>query len=389
MKKRTKKQSFPKFYIIYFSCLVVAVLLVTVLLGILSQRLAEYESAQPKYIAGEVFAKYFEPTVDYSALLADAEYNAGNATSAEITDHLTKVISDSRLTYSLGSSASEDAMTYIVKAGNVKIAAINLVLSGEETEHGYETYKYDSLELFIQTEESSTTQTPDTDPPVIYTVTVHAPEGYSVKVREIQLTDSHIIGYYKDKTAVKYFPSDIEGIDYCTYRISNLESIPESVTVTDGNGKAAEVIETPLTNSTLNSENSFVYTAKPVSSDALEAELTEFVTEAITGYAAYMQADKRFSSIKEYYDSDSALYKTIEKAGGDLWMVMDHDSYEFTDIELGEFFVLSETTVSCHISFNHLLYKDGKTTRPDVIDMYVFLHKTADGEYKIYEWCNN
>lgn len=379
MKKRNQKKSFSKFYLVYFSCLVVAILAITVALGVVSNRLAEYESAQPKYVAAEVFARYFEPTVDYSALLTDAVYDADGISSAEITEHLTKVISEGKLTYSLGSATNENSATYIVKAGNVKIAAINLVLSDETTAHGYATYKFESLELFVSTTEGTTDIIEDTEPVITYTVTVHAPEGYSVFVGETALTDSHIVDYFKNKDVISDLPSDVEGVDYCTYRISGLTDIPESVTVKDETGADVECEY---------DEDALVCTAGINYSDALKEELGDFVTDAITGYAAYMQADSSFSKIKGYFDPDTTLYNSIETAGKDLWMVIDHDSYEFTEIEIGEFFALSETVVTCHISFNHILYNGKSTARPDMIDMYVFLHKTDDG-YKIYEWCNN
>ncbi len=380
MKKRNTKKSFSKFYLIYLSCLVIVILAITVGLGLLSQRLAEYESAQPKYVAAEIFAKYFEPTVDYSALLTDAVYDAGGATAAEITDHLTKVIADGKLAYSLGSAADENSATYIVKAGKVKIAAINLSLSDEETEHGYKTYKFDSIELFVSTKTDTSETVPGTDPVEVFTVTVNAPEGYTVMIGETVLTDAHIVDYYKNKKAIPHLPSDIEGVEYYVYRMIFEESWPGVVTVMDETGKELECTA---------DEKTLVYTAPVSYSEELKEELSELVTEAITGYAAYMQADKSFGKIKGYYDPESALYDSIEKAGKDLWMVMDHDSYEFTEIVTSEFFALSETTVTCRISFNHVLYKDGKTARPDAIDMYVFLHKDADGEYKIYEWYNN
>lgn len=379
MKKRNQKKQFPKFYLIYFACLVVSILAITVALGVVSGRLAEYESAQPKYVAAEIFAKYFEPTVDYSALLTDAVYDAGGATSAEITDHLTKVIADGKLTYSRGSSADENSATFIVKAGKVKIASINLVPSDETTEHGYQMYKFDSIELFVSTVSDTTFVGDDSELPVTYTITVHAPEGYSVTVDETALTNSHIIDYFKNKDVIKNLPSDVEGVNYCTYRLSGLSDIPESVTVKDENGVEVECDY---------DEETLVCTAGISYSDALSEELSEFVTNAITGYAAFMQADSSFSKIKTYFDSDSALYDSIEAAGKDLWMVIDHDSYEFTDVEVGEFFAFNETTVTCHISFNHILYNGGSTARPDEIDMYVFMHKT-DAGYKIYEWCNN
>lgn len=379
MKKRNQKKQFPKFYLIYFACLVVSILAITVVLGIVSGRLAEYEAAQPKYVAAEIFAKYFEPTVDYSALLTDAVYEAAGATPAEITDHLTKVIADGKLTYSRGSSADEDTATFIVKAGKVKIASINLVPSEETTEHGYRMYKFDSIELFVSIISDTTFSGPDTEPPLTYTVTVHAPEGYSVSVGETALTNSHIVDYFKNKDVIKDLPSDVDGVSYCTYRLSGLSEIPAFVSVKDENGVEVECDY---------NEDTLVCTAGVSYSDALKEELGEFVTSAITGYAAFMQADSSFKKISGYFDPDTELYDAIEKAGKDLWMVIDHDSYEFKNVEIGEFFALNDTTVTCHISFNHILYNGSSSSRPDEIDMYVFLHETDDG-YKIYEWCNN
>ncbi len=378
MKKRNQKKQFPKFYLIYFACLVVAILVITVGLGVLSSRLAEYEGAQPKYVASEVFAKYFEPTVDYSALLADAKYDASGVTAAEITDHLTKTIAAGELTYSRGSSADEDSATFIVKAGNVKIAAINLALSDETTEHGYKTYCFDSIELFVSIA-SDTLIIDDTDQPETYTITVHAPEGYSVTIGDVALTSIQIVDYFKNTDVIENLPFDIEGVDYCTYRLSYFTEIPSSVTVTDENGNEVKCEY---------DEETLTYTAGISYSEALAEELGEFVTKAITQYAAFMQNDSSLTKIKGYFDLDSDLYAALEAASKDSWMVKEHDSYEFTEIELGEFFAFNETTVTCHISFNQILYNKGSSDRPEEIDMYVFLHKTDDG-YKIYEWCNN
>lgn len=376
MKKRNQKKELPLFYIIYLSVLAVVILAIIAALGIVTQRLAEYESAQPKHLAADVFTQYFEP-VNYTALLTDAVYDAGSATQSEIIDHLSAEIGDRKISYSLGSSADAATVTYIVKAGNIKFAAINLTESDEVTEHGYKTYKLSSIELYLTTDVADVP--PETEQIITYTVSVEAPVGYTVNIGGVNLLESHISEYYDNPDAVEHLPSDFRGIEYCLYRVSGLEEVPEAITVTDTTGAEAEYTY---------DADTLTYTVAVNYSDTLAEAHGEFVTSAVTGYAAYMQADSSFSKIKKYFDSDSALYSAIEEAGKDLWMVKDHDGYDFTDIEVGEFFALDEKTVICHISFTHILYNEGKTDRPDVIDMYVFMHDTGDG-YKIYEWYNN
>lgn len=375
MKKRNQKRRIPVFYIVYLSVLAAVILLIIVSLGILSSRLAEYEAVQPKHIAGEVFDRYFSPSVDYSALLSDAVYDSGTSTVAEITEHLKNEIGNKEITYSLGSSSDDDTITYIVKAGNIKFAAINLQTSPDVvTEHGYKTYEFVSLELYITTENTS-----PTEPIPTYTVTVNAPSGYSVSLDGSVLTEAYIKETFLNDKALSHFPSDVSGVEYVTYTVSQLENIPTTFSATDENGNIAEYDY---------DEEACIYTVKVNYDDELSQQYSELVTDTITGYAAFMQADSKLKNIKNYFDTSSALYESIEAASKDLWMVKDHSGYDFTDIKTGEFFRLSDTSFVCRISFTHVLHMENKTDRPDVIDMYVFLHLT-DGEYKIYEWYNN
>ena len=376
MKKRRSKKELPLFYIIYLSVLASVILLIIVGLGVVTQRLSEYESAQPKHVAAKVFTQYFEP-VNYSALLADAVYDAGTATQSEITDHLSAEIGDEKITYSLGSSSVEGVVTYIVKAGKMKFAAINLTASEETTEHGYPLYELSSIELYLTTSVVDTP--PETEEIITYTVSIDAPVGYTVTFNGIDLLESHISDHYKNQKALPHIPVGSDGIDHCTYKVSGLETVPETIVAKDGTGAEApyEFDADTLT-----------FTVGVNYSESLKEAHGQFVTEAVTGYAAYMQADSSFGKIKKYFDSKSELYSAIEAAGKDLWMVKDHDGYDFSNVEVGEFFAIDSQTVVCHISFTHILYTEGKSDRPDVIDMYVFLRDTGDG-YKIFEWYNN
>ena len=378
--KKKKKSGIPRFYIIYLCSLAVAVIVIIAALGIVSSRLTEYEAAQPKYVADSVFTQYFSP-LDLNALLAVAEYDAGDATASEITEYLTAEIGDETVTYSTGSSQTEDEIKYIVKAGNKKFAAINLRLSDKTTAHGYKTYEFDKIELYLSVSDEPVI--PD-DPVLTHTVTIKVPSGYKVTVDGAVLPATYITGTYQRADAVKFLPSGTSGIPYEIYTQKDLTELPDTVAVTDAGGVPAELIY---------DEETLTYTAGVIYSDTLMSAYGDYVTEAVTYYAAYMQADKKFKDIKEYFDPECDLYDYVEAAGRDAWMVFKHSGYDFADIEIGEFYDFGGGVFSCHISFTHILHRENSEDRPDVIDMYVFLHNTSgadsDAVYKIFEWYNN
>lgn len=378
MKKRGySRENFSLFYVIYFTFIFLFVAVVLLLTGVVKDRLAEYESIQPKYKAAEIFDKYFNP-VDYKVLLADAKYEAEGVTQDEIEEYLRGQIEYSEITYAIGSSDKEDEVKYIVKAGDKKFAAIILKKSDEKSEHGYATYELDSIELYVSVRHEEDNPT--------YTITVSVPAGYTAYVDGTALTAENKKETVINEDAFRYYPDGVTGIQYDVYEVSDLESPPVKVTATDPTGKDAVV-------SAVDDDGyERSYTASINSDDALAAEYSEYITNAIEGYAAYMQKDKRFSSISKYFDPLSELYNTVKAAGNDLWMVISHDSYEFKDVSLDEFYnwgtVSDGDVISCRISFMHILHRAGRDDFLDVIDMTVFLRKTDEG-YKIYKWYNN
>ena len=128
MKKKGKKKNgnkiakIPVFYLIYLTVTAAVIFAIVLSMQLVRSRLAEYEAAQPRYVAAEVFAQYFQP-IDYNSLLADSNYEAGEAGTDELIEYLKNEIGDSRLTYAVGSSDDENEVKYIVKAGQKQLAA--------------------------------------------------------------------------------------------------------------------------------------------------------------------------------------------------------------------------------------------------------------------------
>lgn len=382
MKKRTHHGfHIPRFYVIYLAVTVAVILIIIASLGIVSNRLAEYEAAQPKYVAAQVFAQYFDPEIKYTELIENARYNAGLATPAEILEYLTNETLGSELSYAPGSSNSENELKYIVRAGSKQLASINLTVSEKTTEHGYKMYEFSYIELYLNVENPPPPET-GSDNPSGLTITIDVPSSYSVTIDGELLATENITSSHLRTDLFRRYPANISGIEYTVYTVTSLEALPAEVIVTDIDGARADVTFDAATNT---------YTSGIAYSEALASEYSDFVTDAIESYAAFMQHAPGTSLNKiansGYFDLESTVYAGIEAASKDLWMVTRPAGNDFENVKIGEFYAFSSDVFSCHISFTQILHRDGSEDYPDHINMYVFLHMTDDG-YKIFEWYN-
>ena len=385
MKKSNARRGFhiPRFYVIYLAVTVSVILIIIASLGIVSNRLAEYEDAQPKYVASEIFARYFEPSVNYDALLDDARYDREAGTREALKMYLINEIGESEVTYS-ASSASEDEMKYIVRAGSKQLASIILKASDEKTEHGYTQYEFSYIELFINTACGSTNPPETEEQPKTVTLYFDVPSGYTVTVDGTALTGENITQKHMNKDAIMYFPPEsenTEGLEFSIYMLNTLEAPPEKVTVTDAEGNEAEVKYNAETRT---------YTAGLAYSKSLADEYSEFVTAAMTDFAAFGQGaqDKSLLGMQYsgHFDLNSTANEKLITQAGALWTIWAPSSYDFADIEIGEFYKFSDDVFSCHISFKLLLERDGQSFS-EIMDYYVFLHN-VDGQFLIYDWFN-
>lgn len=361
-------RTIPRFYVIYLICVAVSLAGIFIACTAVRELLAEYEGAQPKYVAAEAFETYFDP-VDYDRLLSEARYDAGFASPEAVRDYLSSEVGQEELSWSIGSSSDPAELKYIVKAGRKLIGGISLTDGPETTAHGFRTYALSHVELSL-------------DPAAIPggVVTISAPAECTVTVDGAALTAQQRTDSYLDTQALKYYPKGVSGIEYAVYTLPGLEELPRQVSVAGPFGGQSEVTFDPLSNA---------YMAGPAYSEELAAEYGAFVTQAVEGYAAYMQnvPGSSFGGIRKYFDPDSSLYRAISAAGRDLWMVHAPTSSKFENVEVGEFYAHEEDIISCHISLVQMTYRNGED-RPDAIDMYVFLRRTGSG-WRIYEWYNN
>ena len=349
-------------------CAAAALTLIFIACAVVRVLLAEYEDAQPKYVAEEAFETYFSP-INYDRLLSEARYDAGFATDDAVREYLETEIGGADLTWSVGSAGDQADVKYIVKAGRKQIGSIGLTAAPEATKHGFQSYALSYVELDLR---------PEAIPGGVLTVT--APADYVVTLDGVELTADQRTDSYLDTNALKYYPEGVSGLEYAVYTLPGLEALPQEVSVKNPLGGESEVNFDQEANA---------YFAGPAYSQELADEHGQLVVDAVEGYAAYMNRapGSGLSKIRKYFDRTSNLYKAIQLAEKDLYINRAPYRNEFTDLEIGEFYAHSEDTFSCHISFTQVLLRTRETDY-DAIDMYVFVHRTSSG-WLIYEWHNN
>ncbi len=318
------------FYVTLVVVVAVAILGIIKLQEPVTDWLADYENSMSKYKVQEIFEEYFkEPDAEKLISMCEKkpEYNAPDTLETAI-DRFALKFKDKEITF--GYAAGSERKKIIVKADGVKFATFTIKEKEEPSKYGRTLYELDSVDLFYDAPTESGR--------------VKVPSSYTVYANGMKLDETYLTEENVKEDPRDYVPEGAFFFTYKTYAISGLYEKPV-FTAKDGSGADAALAL---------DENTGVYGCRYEYSEELITQYGEYVTEALHGYAAYMQNDLRFKYIKEYFDPDSDLYTSIyENPGSFVW---EHDGYRFGETEVSEFFDYGEV-LSCRVAFDHILEK--------------------------------
>ncbi len=355
-----KAKRFPLFYI--FLLLLIAVVLIGTEIGKshLTKVLEAYENSQYKYVAEDFLDSHFVPG-NGEAL---AQLFASQISEMEAPQSAAKALGE--LTEGKGfslqsvSTGLTDTIEYAIKCDGKRLASLTLEKSDTTDSYGFALYEVKDCTL---------------NEKLLFSRTLMAPLGYTVRLGELE-ADERYCG-----TEIVYtdhgdqIPGNVVGIPYATYTFNALLSEPV-FTVLSANGTPAAV--TML--------ESGVYCAAPVFDLEMPSDLHSYAIEATKAYACYLQKDARLGEVAKYMDKTSQLYENIRTSPN--WMVIDHNSYDFADPEVSEYYVYDDTSFSCRVTLTHILKYRGLQDYRDYIDITWYFTQ-QDGKYLIYDSFNN
>ena len=189
MSRKKKKKSIwrSKFYRVYF--VLVGLALVAIVVGTFWLRgvLADYESAQPKYVAQDV-AKLFE-NADYESIYnydtSAVQFEGGD--KALYLDNLKQLTAGKRVEWDTAFSTNKDERKYNVRLDGERFATFTLVPSGQTSAQGNRLWKLGYITTLVALQQATPEPEPEATPEpevpeVVYTCRITAPAGYTVTV---------------------------------------------------------------------------------------------------------------------------------------------------------------------------------------------------------------
>ena len=309
--------------------------------------LTRYEAAQPKHTSQEVFADLFSPAdwgkvYDLSGLEGDRE---------DFIRSMEELTGGRELTLVETSAGLSGDRRYIVKSGADNVAAFTLA---SETEGKQVTWRLDGVELLMGRRE---------DARLVRTLA-----GQRVLVDGAELGEDCQV-QTTETAAERYLPEGVHGRRTVLWRARGRD-----VTVLDGEGR-----EVPLT---LDGTTGWLVVEEPA------AEPTEEERELLIGaaevYARYMIRAAGSAQVQKYFDSESAIYRTIRSS--EIW-IQTTSGHSFSNETVREFYRYGEDCFSARVSMHMDVKRSNGTTKPYEVDSTLFFHRT-DGGWRAFEMTN-
>lgn len=322
--------------------------------GLLRPWLTRFEAAQPKHTSQEVFADLFSPA-DWGRV-----YDLAGLDSAVYGDRegfarsMEELTSGQELTLVETSAGLSGGRRYIVKAGSDSVAAFTL--AGGETEEGETLWELDKVELLLG-------QTG--------TVSVRAPEGWSVLVNGVRLGED-CVAQTVETAAERYLPEGVHGRRAVLWQTQASAIRQAEVTVLDGEGKAAP----------LRCEDGRFTAEEPAREP--DSEARDALLGAARTYARYMIREAGSQQLRRYFDSESQIYETIRSS--EIW-INNTAGHGFENEEVSEYYRYSPELFSARVKMDLNVRRTNGTLKGYHVDSTFFFRQTAGG-WRAYEMTN-
>ena len=345
-----KFKSLPLFYRIYFSALIIFVLLLVIGSFVLSSVISEYNKGIPETVSKQFFDSTFV-NLDTAKIYDMANVTPTEFETREDIEAFIKEKMSGELSYTSVSAEGEDKQ-YIVKSGNYKVATFTLTADEKND------YYPSSLTLHLSKNNIDT---------------FRVLNNSTLFINGVAVSDKYIINR-EDHVSASVLPEGTEKPEWITYTVEGLSYTP-ALSVTDRNGK-----ETTLT------ESKDGILTEEIIYDEPEKDIVDRVLAGAKQYAICMQEDASKASVYPYFERGTDLYKGIQAV--ENFFVWDHYAYEIRNESVTEFMRYDENTVSMRISFEHILKKYGHEDYMDITDI-TYYARNIGGKYMIFARHNN
>ncbi len=334
-----------KFFRFYIGFVIGFVLLIIIGLCVFYSFLSAYEAAQPKSIAQNICDKYIR-TGDVWGLKENYELNISDYETEENANNTFKKIVGKSIELNYSSRVPSGSDTcFIVKSDKENLLSIALKKNEKSGSFGITGYKVSQITFLKDVYKSAT---------------IYFPSDAEITVNGNNLAKSDAQKQPLPKINNVNFDDTV--VYTCTAEINNLFDSDIKI---DVRSKEYDIVR--------DGNN---YTVNQRFTDDFKNEIEDFAIKGAEVYAAHMQDDLGLGALGKYFDTSSDFYKNVKSTIVNF--AIDHDSYDFENVECTEFAKHSDKIYSCRVKFTHVL-KLGARRYRDNFDkrIYIMIDKSG------------
>ena len=359
MSRKKKKKSIwrSKFYRVYF--VLVGLTLVAIVVGTFWLRgvLADYESAQPKYVAQDV-AKLFE-NADYESIYnydtSAVQFEGGD--KALYLDNLKQLTAGKRVEWDTAFSTNKDERKYNVRLDGERFATFTLVPSGQTSAQGNRLWKLGYITTLVALQQATPEPEPEATPEpevpeVVYTCRITAPAGYTVTVDGEALSADNATTSEKALFEADFLPPGVTNPTLVEYLYDAATETPQ-IQVTDDAGAPVpvEAVE----------GKELTWSCSMKSDEAYSQQYGNAAIALAKQVAKFMNKDAKKKAIERVCAKGSPAEEIFDNLSNTF--ATPHRGISFKDEAVSEFCVLADDCFTCRVSFDTIL----KTEKGDAV----------------------
>lgn len=325
------------FYRVYFGAVAVALIAIVIGLIWLNGVVADYEIAEPRHVADEVVKLFEDGSYDQVYEIDTSAQDISGGDRAFYVESLKNLSAGKRVSWSFASE-SEGQRKYTVTLDGSHFADFTLVPSGETTSHGNTLWKLGSITTNVVTENNLRASDP-----AMAAYRIQAPADYTVLIDGEALTEDAVIRRDISVLPDKFdLPEGAAAPTLVEYGFNSENEKPD-IRVTDASGGEMSVVES--------SEN--IWVCAPREDAEMKAKCEEAVRKLAQRIAKFTSQDLGQATILESTVPGSPA-ETQLKRFSNRW-APTHKSVSFENMEVSQFYVLSDDCFTCHVTFDFII----------------------------------
>lgn len=378
-KKHRKKKSIFRstFYRIYFILVILCVAGIIYGTHYLNEVLADFESAQPVYVARNA-VQMFE-NADYDTIF-DLDTSMAEISPEDrdfYVESLRSLAEGKAVSWNEAHSPSADEKHYSVSLDGEKFADLTLVPSGGETKHGSRLWQLGSVTTLVRIEEPAEPEpTPEPLPPEpekeMITCTITAPSTFRVVVDGKEMDANNVVSADLPIVEAGLLPANVPVPTMVRYAFLSETGEPE-IRVTNAEGEEQEFTRAGDT------DWSCPLPQSPELKESFEATVVK-IAQRISSYSA---KDASQASVLQYCAKNSPARESI-KSFDSTWGTR-HQGAKFENVVTSDYYMYSDSAFSCKVSFDYVANfgKNNIKTYPTTYTLY-FIREGGSG--KLYSF---